>query len=268
MWVVGSDDGVWVPEHARAERAAPQVGWLVGFEHAVWRVLELLKHVDGQPFPDWYMGMLREFVSLGPPLLARMRRVGPGVPDVVDPAALDTDRWVGCVVGRTEWWVFRDEHFPLCARCGEPPPCREEWSTRVAGRAIAALKPFELAGVCPSCKQPVSSRQESITYDDNVVLLGGPPVTFHLRRGCAGAAVLFDERWVAADPAHRVSRVVCPGAVTNHGDGTYDCSAGVECRGPTMRHTGGWQRCECPDCHARGRFGCMPGRRSRLRATM
>jgi hypothetical protein len=129
---------------------------------------------------------------------------------------------------------------------------------QVAEKSAKNMARFETPGVCPACSEPVSARQKSITFDGNVEIPGGAPVTYHVGRGgCRGEAARYEERWVQADPDGRRTSLTCPGRVINHNDGTYECSELTECRGPTANHHW-YTRCRCPDCHARGGFDCRP----------
>lgn len=162
------------------------------------------------------------------------------------------------------WDVYADEHYPVCASCSEPLPCRERMAERVSQAAAERMARYEIAGVCPSCGEPVTSRQRSSTFPENLEVLGGPPVTFHVgREGCRHEAALYEERWVEADPKRRKAALTCPGHVTNHNDGTYECTQFGECPGPEAGHRA-YTRCRCPDCHARGPFGCRPEPKAEL----
>ncbi|GGM77272.1 hypothetical protein GCM10012275_54910 [Longimycelium tulufanense] len=44
----------------------------------------------------------------------------------------------------------------------------------------------------------------------------------------------------------------------NHNDNTYECSEHNRCPGPHAPHLGGYSVCDCPSCHAKGRFNCTP----------
>jgi hypothetical protein len=55
----------------------------------------------------------------------------------------------------------------------------------------------------------------------------------------------------------KVHHEPCSGHVTNHNDGTYECT-NQACPGPLADHRS-YTCCKCPECHRRGRFGCIPG---------
>lgn len=117
-----------------------------------------------------------------------------------------------------------------------------------------------------ACAEPVTARQKCLSFSENLEVPGGPPVTFHLRSRCNYSAVKYEQRWVAADPNRRRPTLSCPGHVTNHNDGTYDCTQLGDCPGPQARHPS-YRMCRCPDCHARpwtwGR-GCSPDPKATL----
>jgi hypothetical protein len=254
--------GRWEPSDARPQHTTPTPGQLVGWDHAVWRVIKV------KPYPqDRWTDEHREYVvRFGESYAPVHVWLRPAQHDSADPVeARRYDRSVSAVGGRTTWYVYRTEHYPVCVRCQEPLPCREMWSEAVARHAIAELRDFEVAGVCPACSEPVSARQRSITFSDNLMIPGGPPVTFHVRSRCRWQAMRYEDRWVAADPERRRTTLSCPGFYTAHNDGTYDCSEFGECRGTQAEHRGGSGVCRCPDCHARGPFGCWPTRGRRRR---
>jgi hypothetical protein len=247
----------WAPDHARPEQGVPQVGWLVGYEHRVWRVLKVT------PWPrDKWTDEDRERVAArgvkAAPVNVWMRPDDVEVP--ADPvAARRLERSFSARPFLTRWWVMRDEHYPVCQRCGEPPPCREVWAGAVASRHMQELARFETSGVCPACAEPISARQKSITFSENLRIPGGPPVTYHRRGRCFWGALTYEKEWVAADPGRRRVELSCPGVVTNHGDGTYECTEGAGCRGRDANHEG-YQACGCRSCHVHGHFGCYPKR--------
>lgn len=245
----------WAPEAARPERGVPEVGWLVGHEHQVWQILRVT------PWPrDKWTEEDRERVAArgvkAAPVNVWMRPHGVALP--ADPvAARVLEKSFSARPYHTLWWVMRDEHYPVCHRCGEPPPCREVWAGAVASRHMKELARFETSGVCPACAEPISKRQKSITFSENLRIPGGPPVTYHRRGRCFWGALTYEKEWVAADPKRRRVQLACPGVVTNHGDGTYECTEGADCRGRDTNHDG-YQSCGCRVCYVNGHFGCYP----------
>lgn len=96
-------------------------------------------------------------------------------------------------------WLQLDEHYPVCCRCGELMPCSHIVTERRVSAAMERMESYSAPGVCPACGEAVSSRQRSRTFAENLVVPGGPAVTFHLRRRCA---------WSAEDYADRVAEQV------------------------------------------------------------
>lgn len=131
------------------------------------------------------------------------------------------------------WLKYPDRHYPVCADCGEPTPCRERTLDRLTAQATAAEARFGTEGVCPACQNIVTTTEQSMHYPDNVVVPFGPPVTFHWRAQCRNAAVEYDTAW--ARVLGRRPLLTCPGAVMWHKT-TYECTAGDGCSGSWALH--------------------------------
>jgi len=250
----------WYPSGTTSlyyERPAP--GVLVAFDHAVWRVIET-RDLPADRWTDEDHDRVRKYGSTErqAPYVTVLR---PASIDANDPKARDHDKHYRC--RPTVWHVYPDEHFPICNACHEPLPCREQVGREIASNAVKQMDRFSMAGVCPSCEEPVTSRQKTLTFTENLELPGGPPVTYHLRGTCRMGARKYEIRWVAADPARRRATLSCTGHVINHNDGTYECTQLGECPGPTAQHPS-YTTCRCPDCHARGEFGCGPAADAKL----
>lgn len=272
----------WYPQHADSGPTPPEPGRLLAYQHAVWRVIEVRRlpedrwtdaqreHYDRRvgwgdsPEKLWKVGAVPVVVTVRPVHITSD-----------DPKVRRHDKHLGCR-GLPEWWVYRDEHYPVCGKCGEPQPCREVLGIRVAERAMAAMERYEQPGVCPSCREMVTTRQKAWTCPDNLEIPGGPPVTFHIgRRECRWHAAKYEDRWLAADPtrAAAVPRVLsrdgfalsCDGHMVAHGDDTYECSAGQRCAGPLAGHQS-HRRCDCPPCQATVPPGLVPAATSVRRA--
>ncbi len=246
------DGRYWFPLGTRNHYGEPEVGQLVAHDHQAWRVVEIRTHRTDTERP------LR--IRLRPARLADH-------PDPVTAASGDQHFSAGRHVS---WHVFPDpQHYPVCACCGEPMPCREETGRRMAERAITTMTRHENPSVCPACSGPFTTRQKTITFDDNLEVPGGPPVTFHMRGKCRGDALTYEKRWAAAQPGRR-RQLSCDGDLTNHNDGTYECTAHDLCPGPAVPHLASLSVCGCAPCHARpwtwGR-GCQPHPDARRRGT-
>lgn len=258
----------WRPDRARQQYKLPAVGDLIAFQHAAWRVMEIRPRpedlwtdeereaVAAHYRPDDIRGVLPCNVVVRPAGITGD-----------DPKLRRHDRHLRVPGGRRVMWaVYPDEHYPVCAQCGDPTPCRERSAKWEAEEAVKKMGRYETAGVCPACQEPVTRRQKTLTFPDNLEIPGGPPVTFHLRSDCWSGAMRYEQRWVAADPERRRLTLSCPGRLTNHNDGTYDCTELGHCPSPTARHPS-YARCRCPDCHSREWTwgnGCHPDPAARL----
>ncbi len=244
----------WHPSGTRSTHTL-EPGMLLPLEHKVWQVMEV------RPVPQSELTEA-ELRAIGwkQPMYVRIREPGPMS---VDPVANRRNnrhiKWNGSMVH-----VYPNAHYPICNECHEPRPCRDQMAEQVSGEAAKRMTRYELAGVCPACEEPVTARQLSKTWAENVEIIGGPPVTFHMRGGCHSAAVNYEKRWQAEAPDDRRCLLSCKGHVTNHGDGTYQCTEMAECPGPTADHPG-YQTCQCPECPPPAR-GCCPSPGSTNRA--
>lgn len=221
----------WVPDgadrHTLIDKIEP--GMILARDHAVYRVIEKHPKPEDETFP-WRI-VLRPIAITGD-----------------DPRDRDHDQPFKVSAG-LRYYTFADEHYPICAKCLEPLPCREQMAEEVAAGAAKSLDEYSAAGVCPSCAEPVTGRQKAITWQENVVNPFGPPVTFHLRRACHWDAVQYERRWHAADPEHRPLTMSCPGSIVHHHDGTHDCTAPA-CPGGNAQHPAqAWHHPGYTDCH-------------------
>lgn len=207
----------WRPlGNALAGFAELKPGMLMPFEHAVYRIIEtkyIEEHGDR-------------------PCVVVVRPVGVTADD---PRSRDHDLSLGAEKYHV-WYVYPDGHYPICATCYEPLPCREQMAEKYSAEQAARFERYTIAGVCPACQEPVSQRQKSLTWEDNVVVPGGPPVTFHLRASCWGSAQSYELDWAAADPDRRPLRLTCKGHLSEHYDGTWSCSKLDECAGEMAQH--------------------------------
>jgi hypothetical protein len=169
-------------------------------------------------------------------------------------------------------WVL-PEHYPVCAECGEPWPCPEIDIVLELQKQAAVMDDLEsiMPGCCWGCREPITSRQSSVTFEgENLLLPGAPPPVFHTRRkpGCLGEAMRYEEKWVPAGEGRRW-RYRCPGKLIVHADGP-ECSEDPLCPGPRMRHHavmdhrhGDYHCLRCQDAAARGEAAAPDGRETR-----
>lgn len=165
----------------------------------------------------------------------------------------------------SEQWIPLDDPYPTCVDCGLVWPCYCVDTTRETNAALAELDRVSTIapGCCWGCGEPITTRQRSIAFDgDNLLLPGAPPAVFHTRAKrigrsyttCWDAAHRYEELWVAAVPG-RERRLTCPGLLRRHrDDGTADCTAGRACPSYDAHHADAY------DCTARvvapnGKFG-------------
>lgn len=143
------------------------------------------------------------------------------------------------------------EHYAVCHRCGELPPCSEVWTETLSDAAAEKASRYEVEGVCPSCQEPITRRQHSYRFDENLYVPLGPPVTFHARRGCGMSATAYDE--AVAKATGRDPRMSCDGLHTHHLDGYHECT-NITCPGIQWRHRTYARcyvlssRCNRPEC--------------------
>lgn len=150
-------------------------------------------------------------------------------------------------------WDVLPEHYAVCVHCSTLLPCRHTTAQEAGEAALKRMERYETPGICPACSEPISARQKSITFQENVELLLGPPVTFHRRRECLWHAERYERKWAAVDPTRKTT-LSCVGKLVNHGDGTYECSTGIECPSAIASH---WiyTVCHCCTNHPNG---CHP----------
>ena len=93
---------------------------------------------------------------------------------------------------------YPDEHYPVCAKCGEPTPCRDQMAMTEAARSIRLMDDYTDPAKCPACKEPVTARQGRETFEWNLHVPAGPPVSFHTRQKCLGGLVRYRDDLKAA----------------------------------------------------------------------
>lgn len=247
----------WYASGTRFAFKIPDPGSLVAWNHAVWRVISAARRPE-----DLWSEEDREAVARSGERSAPYAVVLRPVNSTDDPR--DRGRDVHVKSRKFSWQVYPHEHYPICAKCHEPLPCREQMAEQTAVDAGARMERYATPGVCPPCQEPISSRQKSITFQENLELPAGPPVTFHVGRWqCRSSAADYEKRWIKADPKRGRPTLSCEGHVTNHNDGTYECTELTECPGPEAKHQS-FESCRCPDCHANGPFDCHPSANARL----
>lgn len=156
-------------------------------------------------------------------------------------------------------------------------PCRAELldeAVRLGAASMAALESI-MPGCCWACREPISHRQDAVTYaGPNLKMPGRESPTFHTRADCAGSAMRYEETWLAEDP--RRSRVLtwphCDGTLKVHEDGSSECSDGgqPDCEGHLTHDHGRhsmcltWGPCE-RGCQQQNHPGIRTSRRPKRR---
>lgn len=223
----------WYPLTAAPRYDRPQAGQLVALRHGVW----LVERVERAEWDDadrdaWLAaGMPDEGTWPQAPVVLHVRHVGGAKPAVLGDR--DTGSITVRAADRAMWNVYPGARWPRCSCCGEPMPCRAEVEEREVAAGLSRVAELEqvLPGCCWSCREPISSRQDSVAYDGaNLLLPGREPPVFHTRRRCRPDAEGYERRWLAEDP--RRERVLtyprCGGILVVHADGSSECVAGAK----------------------------------------
>lgn len=221
-----------VPYHSEHKR--PAVGDVVGID---WRAWEVMHVEDAIPTADEEQKLalyVEPYRSSRGPYRVTLRRLHG------EPSEHENDRhevaYRAGVSITAGFSIYPNARVPLCSCHSHPWPCRESVEQETAEKALAAAeRELQLMpGCCPTCEEPVTSRQRSITFGGPNVrnpLAEGP--TFHLRRKCRHGARAYEELWVAAEPGRSRSLLTlrCQGTVIVHGDGSAECfgAAGSDC---------------------------------------
>ena len=291
----------WYPTGTRRTYGTPNVGDLIALRHGVWRVTEARDlDLDDRDRQAWIEARMPDLAAWRDrPYGLDLKHVGGATPpdwgdsNGVTGASVEVHTW------NTTWdlWdTYPSGRWPMCSCCGEPMPCRAELEDRQISYSLAVVADREsvLPGCCWACKEPVTHRQDSVTYPgDNLDLPGAPAPVFHTRAACWGSASRYELRWLAADP--RRERILtypkCGGILVVHADGSTECTPGTsptgaqvetqpDCRGHlthdhgtmTACYVGGnWYAREggfpgCPrGCKQDGHPGTRTGRRPKRR---
>lgn len=250
----GGRGDMWEPEggeHREWRDLKP--GDLLASGRKVWRVRE----VRPVPVADWDEQDSEYYrLHCGPsaasPGQLRRRRPEEGAREedwslrpvylVIRPVAGGEPRHVKALPYNHRTRYVLHPHYPVCSDCGEPWPCPELDVKRELDKHAAEMARLEaiMPGCCWACGEPVTARHKAVVFDgENLLLPGARPPAFHLRQrsegrvACLGAAMDYEERWVAAGDG-RHWRLACPGRAVRHVDG-HDCTS-PECPGGRAFH--------------------------------
>lgn len=243
----------------------PNVGDTVAYARRAWEVMHV---ADAEPTPEEAESLAArapKWRDEASPYTITLRRIH-GPEHERENSAHDVGFRVPVSAYRP-FETYRNGRVPLCSCCGHPWPCLEAdqqaWAKKELQRAEREMR--LMPGCCPSCEEPVTSRQKSITFGGPNVrnpLAEGP--TFHLRRKCRHDAQRYEEAWVSAEPGRSRSllTLTCAGTVIVHHDGTAECfgATGSDCPSVYARHRGAmacyFQTHGCPrDCQTAGHPG-------------
>lgn len=224
----------WSPLGVERETSGrPPVGRLIAYRHAVWRVVKVTDRklpADAEKWDKPPYGVDLDWVAGAEPPWRDKH------PDKVGGTLeIPFRRYVS-------WLVYPvSDRWPMCSCCGEPVPCRAEMQDRAidAGMERVADLMSILPGTCWACREPITHRQDSVTYPgENFLLPGAPPPSFHTRQACVGSAKKYEEDWIYGGPPppapKRKDLPACHGHLIVHADGTSECHGGRDdCWGHT-----------------------------------
>lgn len=229
----------WIPaihegRYGSTGNRHPDVGWLIGVAHKVWRIVAVEPVDPG----NWDDRARDEWIKWGmpDPWERAPFRVVVTDPDDEPDAWRKQDNHTTITIQPWHYacWLVVPEHYAVCRHCGEPAPCRDlEQTVQAAVELAAAEKAMQvLDGCCPACQEPITARQKVHVFEGENLLnpLGAPDVRFHTRRQCHWSAAAYEEKWVKADPTRPRSllTLACTGRVIVHGDGTGECHGAGE----------------------------------------
>ncbi|AOE44342.1 hypothetical protein SEA_EYRE_62 [Gordonia phage Eyre] len=213
--------------------------------------------------------VVRDATQTHPGVVRRIVNVRDDVRDgrpvwIIEHVALDAESTTSERKSAGFWahvgWPRMDDHYPICGVCRDLMPCQHVVIDTIADHSGKTFDRYNTPGVCPSCCEPVTHRQRSITFDRNLYALG--PVTFHLRKTCRPEANDYDRAVHHEDGRYELT---CPGSARRGYDEsgspvTY-CTES-DCRGADRDHQGSgfWIAAYLPrpDGYHRSPEGGMP----------
>lgn len=239
----------WRPlihEHSiRTRGAIPEPGQLIACpDRRAYRVIG----VYDRDFANWHEQTVQQWEKAGrpDPKTWKDRERGLELDPVVKPHPRGKDR-----IGRRltpwawneQWWALPDP-YPACVECQMLWPCPCDDRNRAAAAAMKELERLGgvLPGCCWACSEPITSRQHSIEFPgENLLLPGAPSPIFHTSHSrkshqgtCRSEAEAYEQKWVAAAPERRVL-LRCEGVLFRH-FGYSECTARDACPGEGATH--------------------------------
>lgn len=234
--IIHVDPDAWYPAqrdagNTSAGKLAP--GQIVIFEREPYRVIET-RPVDTVDWPAKYLDSWTEH-GCPEPETWYQRPVVVVLRDERD----DTAKAVHLQCPASLRWSTLPEHYAVCRRCGEIPPCSDVHNAKIAERAGERFEQQMaiMPGSCHACREPITSRQKYYRFDGPNLIrpdLGDGSAMFHLRGSCRSDLKAYDRRWAAAEPGRRRS-FYCEGNLTHHHDETASCS-NLECPSTEVEH--------------------------------
>lgn len=221
----------------------PELGELIAVKYRPWRVVGIQDVAPGAPLPDgrtprgqpensrFYFITCRP-VALGGSLGAIHSLL---VEELLHASSTRIPSW-----WQGPTFSTLPEHFAICNICGDLPPCRHAHQDKIVEVEVARMRRFESANICPSCMEPITDRQSSLTLP-NVIAPSPPEIRFHAgRHKCLAGAGIYEAELVDAGslPKRTLS---CSGWLIGHKNGSRECQDS-ECPGLSARH-GSYMQC-------------------------
>ncbi|MER6844801.1 hypothetical protein [Streptomyces platensis] len=97
-------------------------------------------------------------------------------------------------------WPVLDEHYAVCRKCGELPPCREEIADKAVKRQMhrTEARMSIPAGHCLGCGEAITSRMKAVRFPGPNLWrpdLGHDSAVFHARAECRGDVAVYRKQW-------------------------------------------------------------------------
>jgi hypothetical protein len=259
------DPDKWAPPYGHCRDGGsgcgrPEVGDLVAWRYAAWRVHEVRPYLDVDLTDEQRAKLDQSVVHLKVEQVraeAYVRnwpfhlvlRLDNG-PLVVKPGE---ERGFGRLhdgtreVSFTTWphqvrWNRLPEPYQTCSCHGHPWPCQDydrqllaAHQMRKMDRLMATAQP----GVCAACLEPITIRQKTVSFpEESRWVPGAPGPTFHAgRAACWAAAEEYERTGRLADNPDVARLASCPGirfiheARTMPAEKRIECTAGPFCTG-------------------------------------
>jgi hypothetical protein len=137
------------------------------------------------------------------------------------------DRLHSTAAAASHLWDVLPEHYAVCHRCFELPPCSHAHNERITALATERMEEDMaiLPGACHGCRGPITKRQKAFTFPGANLIrpdFGDDSAIFHTRGRCYYALTSYDKRWTEAEEG-RERFFYCDGTVVHHHDGTDEC---------------------------------------------